>query len=137
MEQTARIPNPVSGRIDDGYDTPPVTPLMIACRYGMTAWLPLYVLAGAPFDLQPPLWLLVVAMAVIILLAAGVNGGWLRTSRPSAWWGVHIATGTVVLVAWLWARSTGEVLVALVPALLVLGGVLGAAGMHVWLARRG
>lgn len=136
MLPTARIPNPASGRIDEGYDTPPVTPLMIACRYGLIAWASVYLLTSAPFDLQPPLWLLVAALVVLVLLSAGVNGGWLRSGRPSGWWATHLAILTALMVAWVWAGSSGDVLIAVVPALLVLGGVLGAAGMHVWSARR-
>lgn len=131
-----RIENPVTGRVDPGYDTSPVTPLMIACRYAIVAWLPVLLLASAPFGLQLPFWLLVVALAALVVLSAGANGGWLRSGRPAAWWGMHFAILTMLIVAWVWAGSTGELLIAVVPALLVLGGVLGAAGMQVWSARR-
>lgn len=127
-----RIENPVTGRVDPGYDTPPVTLLMIACRYGIVAWAPCFVLASVPFDLQSPFWLLLVALAVLVLLSAGTVGGWLRIGRPAAWWGVHFAILTGLMVAGVRVGTTGDVLIAVVPALLVLGGVLGAAGMHLW-----
>ncbi|WAC66287.1 hypothetical protein OVA14_00315 [Agrococcus sp. SL85] len=126
-----RIPNPVTGSVDDGrpLHTIPTTPMLVG-RYALVSWLPLSVLAALPFDLAPPLWLVLVALTLLVLCSWRAAGSLWRSVPPGRWLRTHLGVGAVVLTGWIAGAATGEHLIALVPALLALGGVLGAALLH-------
>lgn len=128
---TTRIPNPVTGSTDDGRPIRaiPTTPMLVG-RYALMAWLPLYALASLPFDLAPPPWLLLGALALLVLCSWLAAGSLWRPVLPGPWFGAHLGIGAVVLTGWIAGAATGEHLAALVPSLLALGGILGAALMH-------
>lgn len=136
MAAPTRIPNPVTGSVDDGRAVVPPTRTMVVGRYAMAAWLPAYVLVCLPFGLMPPLWLVLAMLATMVLISRLASGSWWRGTSTGPWWIAHLALGAVVLAGWIAGIALEQPLVAALPAAVALGAVAGASAMHAWTARR-
>lgn len=114
----------------------PPSPLTVASRWGLAAWLPAWLVMTAAFDLRLPLAATLTGLAVLVLLCLGADGGrWRKVHlRPRP--GLPQLAGSLALLAALAvAMVLDEPLVAAVPGLLGLGAVLGAATTRLRLAR--
>lgn len=132
-----RIPNPVTGSLDDGSmpDVAP-TPLMVLCRYALALLTPIYVAAAVVGAEQLPWWWLFVAYIVVLLpLTAGAHGSWWRSQSWDAWHTSGLAVGGVLVVGLVVTIATGEPLVMVLASTLVVGAVLGVGASQLWRAR--
>lgn len=137
MEQAARVANPVSGRIDAGYDERPVTTLMVLCRYAFAIVLPVWIaLAVLQAEVWPWWWALTGYLLVGLPLSAGAHGSWWRPSPCSSWHVGTLAQLPVLLIATAWAILADDPMVMVVAAALLVGATLGIGGLQL-LQRRG
>lgn len=132
-----RIPNPVTGSLDDGsMPAGPLTPLMVVCRYALALLTPSYVAAAVVGAEQLPWWWLFVAYIVVLLpLTVGAHGSWWRSEQWGAWQASGLAAGGVLVVGLIVSVATGERFVMLLASTLVVGGVLGVGASQLWRAR--
>ncbi|SDS46603.1 hypothetical protein [Agrococcus carbonis] len=137
MEQTARVPNPVSGRLDD--TAPPATPLMVVGRYLCALFPPTWVLLALALGEESTTWPVMLGMVVAMYLcAAAAHGSWWRSSwpLPAGWVTATLAQVAVAAVGVVASIVTGEPLVMAFAMTLLIGAVLGVAALHAWTALR-
>lgn len=132
MAQTARIPNPVSGRIGEALSERPVTPAMVVGRYLAALLAPGWVLIWFFLaDSGPHWWLLIAFVVAIYLVSALAHGSWWRSTISPGWVTASVAEAVTMFVgmvlALLWHP---DAMVA--TCTLLIGAVLGAAAVHAW-----
>lgn len=132
-----RIPNPVTGSLDDGsMPVLPPTRLTVLCRYGFALWLPLFVLISmALADAGLHGWIVSVTLMVpMLLLAAGAHGSWWRPAPWDTWQAGTLVEIVVLLVGTIVAVMVGP-LAMTVTVTLLIGGVLGVGASQLWRSR--
>lgn len=136
MEQT-RVPNPITGRTDDGIDALPVTPLMLVGRYLLALLVPTGILIWqVTTGVSPRLPLLIGFAVVLYFVSAAAHGSWWRWAWPTdhgaGWRAVVLMETAVITLGLVVSAATGEPLVMAFAMTLLIGAVLGAAALHGW-----
>ncbi len=139
MEQTARVPNPVTGRGDEDAQPRPVTPLMVVGRYSFALLIPALMLIWFALPEDAGRWpVLVVGLLMISVVSPVAHGSWWGTSWPISpgWGAAMLAELAVLTVGMVVSILTDETLVLTFAATLLVGAVLGAAARHGWAVLR-
>jgi hypothetical protein len=126
-----RIANPVTGRTD-AY-APPLTTSMVLCRYALAILTPAFITIGA-LGAETLSWWGPLSLSFVILLplSAGANGSWWRSAPWGAWHTAMLVQTGLLVVAFVATILSGEQLVMIVAAALLVGGALGAGGLRLW-----
>ncbi|WP_404313001.1 hypothetical protein LG314_03970 [Agrococcus terreus] len=133
MATTARIPNPVSGSVRGGGQRAPLTRRNVVALHAMGILACAYFLVIAAHGLEPPAWTWALALPAILVSGFGLGWG----SQPRGWWPLA-PFALVIALSLIWGLAHGidEPLLLAGAALLALGGTLGAAVAHPFVARR-